>query len=206
MTEQPMILIVEDEEEVAEGYKLWLSGEYDVEIVADGQAALDRVDDDVDVMLLDRMMPKVSGAQVLEKVRERGIDCRIAMVSAVEPDFDVIAMGFDAYITKPPEREELLDTVEQLLKRAALGDEMQEYHSMMARRGALEAQKTEQELAESEQYQQLLDEIDTKREQVDEGLGDMSSEVDFVSAVRGIADEDESPTGNGTAVDTEEDE
>ena len=184
--EKPAVLVVEDEPSVAEGYELWLADRYDIELAYDGAEALDAVDDTIDVVLLDRMMPELSGEQVLREIRERGIDCRVVMVTAVEPDFDVIEMGFDAYITKPPEREGMIDTIEQLLDRATVDDAFREYHSLMARKGALRTQKTEPELEESEEYQELLERIDAKRAEVDGDLGDMGSEIDFVSAVREI--------------------
>lgn len=185
------ILIAEDEADVAEGYKLWLGPKYNVEIAVDGQEALDRIDEGFDVILLDRMMPEVSGKDVLQEIRDRGIDCRVVMVTAVEPDFDVIEMGFDAYITKPPERGELIDTVDRLLERGELDEEMQEYYSLMARRGSLEAQKSQSELDESEAYQELLDRIDRIEAEVDEGLGDLTEEIDFVSVVRELEEDSE---------------
>lgn len=189
----PVVAIVEDEPAVAESYELWLNDRYEIRRAHDGAEALDVIDDAVDVVLLDRMMPEYSGEEVLQEIRTRGIDCRVAMVSAVEPDFDVVEMGFDAYITKPPERAELLETVETLVDRGSVDDEFQEYHSLMARRGALEAEKSEAELADSDEYRELLDRIDAKQEAVDDGLGDMGSEFDFVSAVRELSD------GDGTA-------
>ena len=189
-SEVPVVLVVEDELDVAETYCLWLEDDYNVIMAHDGDEALEQLDPSVDVVLLDRMMPELSGEQVLREIRERGIDCRVAMVTAVEPDFDVVEMGFDAYVTKPPDRQELIDTIEQLLERAGVDDAFQEYHSMMARKGALQAQKTEDELAENEAYQDLLERIEAKREDVDEDLGDMGSDIDFVSAVREVEDGD----------------
>jgi DNA-binding response OmpR family regulator len=191
----PVVLIVEDEESVAEGYELWLGDRYETRRAADGQEALDVIDDTVDVVLLDRMMPERSGAEVLREIRDRGIDCRVAMVTAVEADFDVIGMGFDAYVTKPPDREELTDTIERLLDRAAADDSFQEYHSLMARKGALEAQKTGDELAESEAYGELLDDIETARAGLDEDLGDLTSEAAFVGAVQDLAASAGDPDG-----------
>lgn len=185
---EPVVLIAEDEASVAEGYELWLSDRYEIRLAADGREALDAVDDSVDVVLLDRMMPELSGKDVLDEIRDRGIDCRVAMVTAVEADFDVIEMGFDTYITKPPERDELIDTIEQLLNRATVDKNLQEYHSLMARKGALETQKTEDELAESE-YLDLLDRIETTRTKVDDHLGDMSSATEFVSAIQDLTDD-----------------
>jgi DNA-binding response OmpR family regulator len=193
MTDQdtPVVLIAEDEPSVAEGYELWLGDRYEIRLAADGRETLDAVDDTVDVVLLDRMMPELSGKQVLSEIRERGVDCRVAMVTAVEPDFDVIEMGFDAYLTKPPDRQDLIDTIERLLDRATLDEAFREYHSLMARKGALGAQKTEEELEGSAEYRELLERIEAKREEVDATLGDMGSAVDFVGAVRELEDGDD---------------
>lgn len=193
MTDQtkPVVLVAEDEPSVAEGYELWLADRYEVRLAADGREAVEMVDGSVDAVLLDRMMPELSGEQVLGKIRDRGIDCRVAMVTAVEPDFDVIEMGFDAYITKPPERQELLDTIDRLLGRAELDENFREYHSLMARKGALQVQKTEEELTDNEAYQRLLERIEAAREAVDEDIGDVTEEIEFVSAVRDIEDADD---------------
>jgi DNA-binding response OmpR family regulator len=189
-SDDPVVLVVEDEPDVADTYRIWLDADYDVRTAADGEEALETVDEDVDVVLLDRMMPKKSGAEVLAEIRERGVDCRVAMVSAVDPDFDVIEMGFDAYVTKPPGREELLETIERLLERATLDDELQEYYSLVSRRSAIEAQMTDAELSENEDYQRLCDRIDEQRTEADDTLGDMGSDVDFVGAVRELTDDD----------------
>ena len=198
----PVVLVVEDEPDVAETYRRWLQSTYEVRLAADGEAAMAAADDAVDVVLLDRMMPEMSGGEVLEAIRDRGIDCRVAMVTAVDPDFDVVEMGFDAYVTKPPEREELFETIDRLLERAELDDDLQEYYSLVARRGALEAEKTETELAESDEYDELLDRIEAAREAADDDMGDMGSDSEFVGAVREIMnDETEGTITGGESID-----
>jgi DNA-binding response OmpR family regulator len=192
----PVVLIIEDEPDVAETYERWLQSEYDVRVAASGSEALDQLDDKVDVVLLDRMMPKMSGSEVLEEIRNRGIDCRVAMVTAVDPDFDIIEMGFDEYVTKPPDRDELGATVERLLERASVNDELQEYYSLVARRSALQAEKSADELAASDEYDELVDRIETMRETVDADLGDMASDTDFVGAVREIMSEEVVASGS----------
>ena len=186
MSENGVVLVVEDAPDVAETYRRWLASTYEVRVVEDGDTALSRLDESVDVVLLDRMMPETSGDEVLAEIRERGIDCRVAMVSAVDPDFDVVEMGFDAYVTKPPKRDELLSTIDRLLDRAELDDDMQEYYSLVARKGALEAEKSASELEDSEAYTTLLDRIDRAEAVVDDELGDLRSDTEFVGAVREI--------------------
>jgi DNA-binding response OmpR family regulator len=186
----PTVLVVEDEPDVAEIYRRWLQSAYDVRLAADGEAAMAAVDGSVDVVLLDRMMPQMSGGEVLREIRDRGIDCRVAIVTAVDPDFDVVEMGFDAYVTKPPEREELFETIDRLVDRADLDDDLQEYYSLVARRSALETEKTDAELAESDQYDDLLNRIDDARSAADDDLGDMGLDTEFVGAVREIMDDE----------------
>ncbi len=187
--DQPVVLIVEDEETVAEGYELLLRDSYEIEKATGGPEALEMIDHTVDVVLLDRMMPEMSGEQVLSEIRDRDLDCRVAMVTAVEPDFDIIEMGFDAYITKPPSREELRGTVKRLLERSELDADLQEYYSLIARQSALQTEKTPDELETSEEYADLLDRIDDMSEQVATSLGEMSSDTEFVGAVREIMDD-----------------
>jgi len=190
----PIILIVEDEPDVAETYERWLQSTYDVRVAASGAEALELLDENIDVVLLDRMMPEMSGGEVLIEIRDRKFDCRVAMVTAVNPDFDVIEMRFDAYVTKPPERDELLATVDRLLDRASLDVEFQELYSLVARRSALQAEKTDAELAASDEYAGLVERIESKRKSVDADLGDLASDTEFIGAVREIMDDEDFPT------------
>jgi len=187
----PLVVIVEDEPAVAEGYQLWLEGEYRTRVATDGGEALEVIDEEADVVMLDRMMPDMAGEEVLAELRARGLDVGVVMVTAVEPDFDVIEMGFDAYITKPPDRDELLQVIEQLAERSALSDELQEYYSLMARKGTLEAEKTRAELEESDAYDELVERIDEQQEEVDGTLGDVGEEAEFVDVARDLFGEPE---------------
>jgi len=199
-SDPPVVLIVEDEPDVAETYERWLQ-DYDVRRVESGDAAIEQLDDSVDVVLLDRMLPGMSGADVLEKIRSREIDCQVAMVTAVDPSFDIIEMGFDEYVTKPPEREQLRETVEKLLHRATLDDDLQEYYSLVARRATLEAEFAEDRLDSNDEYVDLVDQIETHRASVDAAMGDMGSDSEFVGAVREIMDD----TTRNSSSDEDED-
>jgi DNA-binding response OmpR family regulator len=89
-----------------------------VHAATSGADALAAVDDAVDVVLLDRQMPETTGEAVLDELRARGVDCQVAMLTAVEPDGDVLGMPFDDYRTKPVARSELVGLVKSLLARA----------------------------------------------------------------------------------------
>jgi two-component system, OmpR family, response regulator AdeR len=83
------------------------------------------------------------------------------MLSAVEPDFDIIGMGIDAYLVKPAVKDELVGTITEVLARSAHEDEVQEYLGLSAKRALLRARKGEAELAASEQYTRLEERIDS---------------------------------------------
>ena len=174
----PHILVVEDETELAELFAEWLSEEYDVEVAMDGETALELVDDDTDVVLLDRLMPGLSGDEVLETIRERGLDPRVAMVTAVEPDFDVLDMGFDDYVVKPLFRADIQRLVAGLLERDAYDRQLSELFSTASKLAALESHKEPDELADSEEYRRLETELGRARERVEQ-LETNMSEADF---------------------------
>ena len=182
MSEQPpLVLVVEDEPDLADLYAAWLGDEYRVRTAYGGQEALDEldaVDDDVDAILLDRRMPGLSGDEVLSAVRDRGIDCRVAMVTAVEPDFDILEMGFDDYLVKPVTSDTLKETVAGLLRRGEYDTEMQELFSLTSKKAMLETEKSATELADNDEYQRLTDRISELRSQADESLDAVTEDED----------------------------
>ena len=184
MSEQPpLVLVVEDEPDLADLYAAWLGAEYRVRTAYGGQEALeelDEADDDVDAILLDRRMPGLSGDEVLSAVRERGINCRVAMVTAVEPDFDILEMGFDDYLVKPVTSDTLKETVAGLLRRGEYDTEMQELFSLTSKKAMLETEKSATELVENDEYQRLTDRINELRSEADESLDAVTEdEEDF---------------------------
>ncbi|ELZ47293.1 response regulator receiver protein [Halorubrum coriense DSM 10284] len=172
MSEQPpLVLVVEDEPDLADLYAAWLGDEYRVRTAYGGREALDELDEadnQVDAILLDRRMPGLSGDEVLTAVRERGIDCRVAMVTAVEPDFDILEMGFDDYLVKPVTSDTLRETVEGLLRRGEYDTEVQELFSLTSKKAMLESEKSATDLADNDEYQRLTERIDELRDRADE--------------------------------------
>jgi CheY-like chemotaxis protein len=114
----PWILVVEDERELAELYASWL-GEYEVAVAHSGRGALEQADAAgaaVDVVVLDRELPGMSGEEVLAALRERGHDPGVAVASASAPDADAAGGWYDTYLRKPISREQLTGAVEELLR------------------------------------------------------------------------------------------
>jgi DNA-binding response OmpR family regulator len=187
-TEPATVLVVDDEPDVADAYAAQLESEFIVSTAYSGQEALDSLDDSVDVVLLDRRMPGISGDEVLEHIRDRGLDCRVAMVTAVDPDFDIIDMPFDDYVIKPVSRDDLFDTIDRLLTCSEYEQKLREYYSMTAKHATLMANKPDSELANSEEFGQLQSRMNDLRSDLDETVAGFDDD-DFVAVFRDLGDD-----------------
>jgi DNA-binding response OmpR family regulator len=176
VTVSPIVLIVEDEPDLADLYAAWLREACTVRTAYNGGQALDALDEDIDIVLLDRRMPGLSGDEVLETLRDRGLDTRVAMVTAVEPDFDIVGMGFDDYLVKPVSQRDLMETVDQLLLRSTYDEQLQELFALASKKAVLDAQKTEAELRASEEYARLEDRLAVLRARIDDTVSELSEE------------------------------
>ncbi|HWT76453.1 MAG TPA: response regulator transcription factor [Mobilitalea sp.] len=117
----PKILIVEDEDEIAMLEKDYLEvNGYDTDIVSDGKAAIDMaLSESYDLMVLDIMLPGMSGYDICRNVRDK-IDIPILMVTAKTESIDKIrglGLGADDYIAKPFDPAELVARVKSHLAR-----------------------------------------------------------------------------------------
>ncbi|WP_136715688.1 response regulator [Halorientalis salina] len=162
------VLVVDDEQRAADTYASALGEEYEVLTAYGGREALSIVDDDVDVVLLDRRMSELSGDEVLEEILHRKLDCRVAMVTAVNPDFDILELGFDDYVVKPVGKDGLLATVERLLAMAEYDETHTRLSSLQLKRNVLALEKSDAELDESEEFERLEARIDELEAQLDD--------------------------------------
>lgn len=169
------ILLVDDEPGIRELMTEWLEPRFDVRVAADGEDALQRVDDEVDIGLLDRRMPRMSGDELLDTLRDRGYDFPVAMITAVAPDLDILELPFDDYVEKPIAKDELIRTVELLQKRADYDERSRELFRLAAKRGQLRA-SDKVDHHTSEEYQQITAEITELREELDGVLADIAEE------------------------------
>ncbi|QSG15497.1 response regulator transcription factor [Halapricum desulfuricans] len=171
------VLVVDDEPDVADAYAAQLREQYTVRTAYSGQKALDAIDETIDVVLLDRRMPEMSGDEVLRTLRSDGIETRVAMVTAVDPDFDIIEMPFDDYLTKPVSRSELFETVRRLLTCAKYDEQFQQFYSLTSKLATLQANKSQSTLAESEEYAELTERREAVREHLDETLSEFNDDA-----------------------------
>ena len=180
----PLVLVVDDEREVADSYALRLRNRFETETVYSGAAALEAVSDDVDVVLLDRRMPEVTGDDVLREIRDRGIDVQVIMLTAVDPGFDTLEMPFDDYLCKPVPREDLVAAVEQQLTIVGYR-QLSEFFRLAAKRAVIEA-STEALPGDGDgEYEHLVAETDHLRESLADRLEEFDRlEADFAAVSR----------------------
>jgi len=181
---EPRVLIVDDEAEVADVYALRLRDEYDTETAYGGEEALEAVGEHVDVVLLDRRMPQVSGDDVLSAIRDRELDTRVIMITAVDPDFDIVDMPFDDYLCKPVQKDDLVAAIEQQLTASRYDDRLTEYLEVTSKIALLEAEKTDAELDGSDEVARLRDRAASIQAEMDEALAEFD---DFQTAFNEIS-------------------
>ncbi len=154
------ILVVEDDPAILRGIADSLCREsYEVVTAADGEAAFRVVEHkSPDLVILDLMLPKLSGYEVCRKMRSKGINTPILMLTARGEEGDRVLgldLGADDYVGKPFSLRELLARVRALLRRSqptrTLLDELRvndlviDFRSYEARKGRLPLEMTRRE-------------------------------------------------------------
>lgn len=116
------ILIIEDDPEILSQLSSVLKNEYyTVSTATDGQVGIDKIwDDSYDLIILDIMLPKISGLEVLREMREANIITPVLMLTAkgdIDDKITGLNLGADDYLPKPFAFAELLARIRALLRR-----------------------------------------------------------------------------------------
>ena len=118
------ILIIEDDRAILQALEANLKAEgYQVESATDGVSGLERArDPSQDLVLLDLMLPRLSGEQICQTLRQEGVTTPILFLTAKGEEEQRVAgfeLGADDYVSKPFSMRELLGRIQAILKRAA---------------------------------------------------------------------------------------
>ena len=198
-SDRATVLVVDDEPAIVDGQAARLESTYRVRRAYGGREALVELDGTVDVALLDRRMPDLSGDEVLSRLREAGHDCRVAMLTGVEPAFDIAEMGFDDYLRKPVDEGALFDCVESLLARRTYDTALQEFYSVARRIALLETERDAAELAGHDAYRRLVERRRGLRDRLDDAVDDLQETERFAVAVGEALPDSEDPGSENRA-------
>jgi DNA-binding response OmpR family regulator len=122
MSDRPRILVVEDDESITLGLQMNLEAEgYSVALATDGEEGLTRASEEpFDLLIVDVMLPKMNGFELLRSLRSRKATEPVIMLSARGAEMDKVMgleLGAEDYITKPFSLAELLARVKAVLRR-----------------------------------------------------------------------------------------
>lgn len=118
----PKILVVDDEQNMRTGLKDNLEFEgYEVDTANDGNQGLKKIlENSYNLIILDVMMPKISGFDVCKEIRKAGITTPVILLTAKGEEIDKVVgleIGADDYVTKPFSLRELLARIKAILRR-----------------------------------------------------------------------------------------
>ncbi|WMB28462.1 response regulator transcription factor [Streptococcus didelphis] len=125
------VLLVDDEEHILRLLDYHLSKEgFESDLAYDGRSALKLAETETyDFILLDIMLPQLDGIEVCKRIRLKGIQTPIMMVSAKGEEFDkvlALELGADDYMTKPFSPRELVARIKAILRRSQKEDDKQD--------------------------------------------------------------------------------
>ena len=152
------ILVIDDELDIREGLQdlLTLEGGYLVELAVNGGDGLQKLESaSYDLVLLDLMMPDMSGMDVLQQVRQRDKETPIFMITAygsVEAAVDALKLGANDYFSKPWDNEKLLIEIDRMIVRRLL-----EYENTHLKRALKQRYSFPNIIGKSERMVRLLD-------------------------------------------------
>lgn len=114
-SQQVRVLVADDDDDFRETLCIWLADEdtYDTNDVRNGAEALANLDETVDILVLDRQMPKLSGPDVVERLDTTDFDGAVIVISAETPDSTLCETDVTAYLTKPIDQARFVDTMHQ---------------------------------------------------------------------------------------------
>lgn len=104
----------------------WLEDAYRTRVARDATEVWDRLDGDVDVVLVDGRLSAASDHAISRAIMSRGLDCRVALVAESEPEFDAFSQGFDDVVVATAHHGSIRSTVESLYARIRFQEKVQE--------------------------------------------------------------------------------
>jgi len=156
---EPEVLVVDDDENVADMHTHRLMDEFDVLTTTSGQQALDAISTNTDIVLLDRRMPNMDGDDVLKEIRSAGYNVQVIMVTAIDPTLEISEMDFDDYLTKPVGHDTLIETTKQQIKLKRYKVITNKIFTLENKIEVLEEEQSKIAVNNNEEYNKMQDEL-----------------------------------------------
>jgi DNA-binding NtrC family response regulator len=179
-------VLVEDDPRAAGQYAHWTPDRWSVSVVSSAEAALEAVDGDTDVVVVGTDLPDEPAYRLVGTIRSQGFDSQVVVAGVGDEPQDWGVHGVDGVVPAPVEREPFREALAQLADRVAYDRRLQKYYSLVSERAVMEARHSSGELADSEEYQRLVERADELNRQVDEFLDDIAAVDDYGSVFRGF--------------------
>lgn len=176
------ILVTDDDEGCRELYSLWVASDHEVWTASDGEEALDRLDDSVDLVILDRDMPGPSGTQVASRNESMPFDPYVVMISSRRPDFELSDHSIHGFARKPLIETDLQSVLQEFVSRRRYRAALDDFFALTSKVASIEADRSPNDLTDDDRYERLRWLVDEKRVEVDQALH--SSDEDWSTAFR----------------------
>lgn len=171
------ILVVEDNEDVAIAYANCLKEEgFNVNVVHTGEGCLDIVDENTDLILLDRRLKHWTGGELLDELGVNGYDNPVVLVTGLKPDIEILQRSFDAYVEKPVTKEFLTEIIHTIEERKEYNETIREWVQIQSKISLLEEVMSEKRQKESA----FLKELYKYAEQLEKEITHKSSELEHL--------------------------
>lgn len=160
---RPTVLVAHPDVDSADRFADCLGSEYAVRRVNSGEAMLEQLSADVDVVIVDRELGDTAGEIVFGEARARGFEGRGVLLTDTSPERDHFVQQFDDYLVTPVSRAAVEDAVERMVERNAFDAKIQDVLSLVSRMATLESKLSIEELRTSETYARLDAQLDDLR-------------------------------------------
>lgn len=157
------VLVVEDEDSQREMYTRWLD-HYAVESTQEEEEIYDLVDEGMDVVLLDRVLQDFKGDEIAENLKEAYPELQIVMVTAVDPEIDILDLEIDDYLVKPVRRKQVHEAVDRALNRMDKTSKKRELLSLASKKTVLDRSFAAED---QERYEDVKERIEELRTEID---------------------------------------
>ncbi|OUJ18576.1 Rec domain [Methanonatronarchaeum thermophilum] len=168
------VLIIEDNPDELELFEEILKDQYQVTTAGDGEEGLQKISPETDLVLLDRMMPGIDGGEVLKKIRKNKnpeiSQTPVILLTALDPDLDIIEMEFNDYINKPISPKNLRKKIKETISISEYDTQIDQYYSTINKIEKLRENLDEDILRKNKEYQELKRKKQKQQKKVDKSL------------------------------------